>query len=67
MSVLIWIQTVCKGYQQMTKVVASKERVYLSLNSVLPFLDSLFEALLLFRLACTLTQSKASTAHIRQV
>ena len=26
-SVLIWIQTVCKGYQQMTKVATSKERV----------------------------------------
>ena len=25
--VLIWIQTVCKGYQQMTKVPASNERV----------------------------------------
>ena len=24
---LIWVQTVCKGYQQMTKVVASKKRV----------------------------------------
>ena len=27
MSVLIWDQTVFKGYQQMTKVVASKQRV----------------------------------------
>ena len=27
MSVLIWVQTVCKGYQQVTKVAASKERV----------------------------------------
>ena len=25
--VLIWVQTVCKGYQQKTKVAASKERV----------------------------------------
>ena len=25
-SVLIWLQTVCKGFQQMTKVTASKER-----------------------------------------
>ena len=24
-SVLIWVQTVCKGYEQMTKVAASKE------------------------------------------
>ena len=23
----IWVQTVCEGYQQMTKVAASKERV----------------------------------------
>ena len=27
MSVLIWVQTVIKGYQQTTKVAASKERV----------------------------------------
>ena len=25
--VLIWVQTICKGYQQTTKVAASKERV----------------------------------------
>ena len=27
LSVLIWVQTVCKGYQQTTKVAASKGRV----------------------------------------
>ena len=27
LSVLIWVQTIHKGYQQMTKVAASKERV----------------------------------------
>ena len=27
LSVLIWVQTVCKGYQQTTKVAARKERV----------------------------------------
>ena len=27
LSVLIWVQNVCKGYQQTTKVAASKERV----------------------------------------
>ena len=27
LSVLIWIQTVWKGYKQLTKVIASKERV----------------------------------------
>ena len=27
LSVLIWVQTVCKGYQQTTKVASSKERV----------------------------------------
>ena len=26
LSVLIWVRTVCNGYQQMTKVAASKER-----------------------------------------
>ena len=26
MSALIWVQTVCKGYQQMANVAASKER-----------------------------------------
>ena len=32
LSILIWVQTACKGYQQTTKVAASKERV-----SYLPF------------------------------
>ena len=27
MSVLIWVQTVCKGYQRTTKVAPSKERI----------------------------------------
>ena len=27
LSVLIWVQTVCKGYQQMTKIAASKEEL----------------------------------------
>ena len=27
LSVLIWVQTVCNGYQQTTKVATSKERV----------------------------------------
>ena len=27
LSVLIWVETVCKCYQQMTKVAASEERV----------------------------------------
>ena len=27
MSVLIWVHTVCKGYQETTKVAASKERI----------------------------------------
>ena len=30
--VLIWVQTICKGYQQPTKVTAIKKRVYLNLN-----------------------------------
>ena len=25
--VMLWVQTVCKGYQQKTKVTASKERI----------------------------------------
>ena len=29
LSGLIWVQTICKGYQQMTKVATSKERVNL--------------------------------------
>ena len=32
LSVLIWVQTVCKGYQQMTKVSTSKERLSQSFN-----------------------------------
>ena len=35
LSVLIWVQTVCKGYQQMTKVATSKERVKKYFISVL--------------------------------
>ena len=27
MLVLVWVQTVCKGYQQMAKAAATKERV----------------------------------------
>ena len=29
LSVLIWVQTVCKGYQQTTKVATSKERFHI--------------------------------------
>ena len=34
LSVLIWAQTVCKGYQRITKVTASKERFRLCSMSV---------------------------------
>ena len=37
LSVMIWVQSVCKGYQQMTKVTASQERV----NSEEPVLGKL--------------------------
>ena len=33
LSVLIWVQTVCKGYQQRTKVTAGKERVWIQLRT----------------------------------
>ena len=39
MSVLIWVQTVCKGYQQTTKVAASKGKV---INFEGPHICSLF-------------------------
>ena len=45
MSVLLWVQTVCKGYQQTTKVVASKERVVQELNLLHRF-DHSFHGLL---------------------
>ena len=32
LSVLIWIQTVCNGYQQMAKVAASQERIRYSIR-----------------------------------
>ena len=32
MSLLIWIQTVCNGYQQMAKVAASQERIKYSIQ-----------------------------------
>ena len=34
LSVLIWVQTVCKGYQQTTKVAACKERVKFVLYNI---------------------------------
>ena len=33
LSVLIWVQTVCKGYQKTTNVVVSKEKVNYNLNA----------------------------------
>ena len=33
MSVLIWVQTVCKDYQQTTKIAAGKERLYIQLGN----------------------------------
>ena len=41
LSVLIWVQTVCKGYQQTTKVTASKERVKFHIPSEL-FVEYIF-------------------------
>ena len=42
LSVLIWVQTVCKCYQQTTIVAASEERVNNNWKDVLmqPFIDS---------------------------
>ena len=42
MLVLIWVQTVCDGYQQMTKVAACRERVnmtiaYWNVNTIILF------------------------------
>ena len=34
LSVLIWVQTICKGYQQTTKVAADKERVKLKPHGI---------------------------------
>ena len=39
MSVLIWVQTVCKGKQQTAKVSASMERVKINFDSALILLD----------------------------
>ena len=33
--VLIWVQSVCKGYQQMTQVAASKEKVCLFVDLII--------------------------------
>ena len=32
-SVLIWARTVCKGYQQLTKMAGNKERVKLNIST----------------------------------
>ena len=36
--ILTWVQSVCKGYQQKTKVTFSKERVNKIMNSLTPFI-----------------------------
>ena len=42
-NILIWVQTVCKGYQQMTTVAASKARVNKSMQfSIDPSIYQLF-------------------------
>ena len=46
MSVLIWVQTVCKGYHQMTKVAFSKEE-FNTVQSYLPqwlMLENIYRA-----------------------
>ena len=43
LSAQIWIQTVCKGYQQMTKVAASKARASKQALDVVEKLPSLPE------------------------
>ena len=37
--VLIWVQTVCKGYRQTKKVAASKERVYWLIEAMVCFIS----------------------------
>ena len=41
LSGLIWVQTVCKGYQQMKKVATSKERVAFLCRLLITFAKSL--------------------------
>ena len=36
LSVLIWVQTVCNGYQQKTKALTSKELVEKTIENVVP-------------------------------
>ena len=38
---LIWVQTVCKGYQQITKVAPSEQRVKYNFNNLLILLSKL--------------------------
>ena len=40
LSVLIWVQTVCSGYQQMTKVAASRDRVNLTINTIFDLISA---------------------------
>ena len=39
LTVLVWVHTVCKGYQQMTKVTARKERIKAVKFSKLTFIN----------------------------
>ena len=41
LSGLIWVQTVCKGYQQITKVAPSEQRVKYNFNNLLILLSKL--------------------------
>ena len=41
--VLIWVQSVCKGYQQMTQVAASKEKVCLFVDLIIYIPSIIFQ------------------------
>ena len=54
--ILIWLQIVCKGYQQTTKVAASKERRIQKTDiftKILPFLSARYTILCTWRLQPT--------------
>ena len=51
MSVLIWVQTVCKGYQQTTKVATNRKRVSLTYGTV--YLSLTYHTIYLSLTHCT--------------
>ena len=63
---LIWVHTVCKGYQQTTKVATSRERVYLYAEDIYSFCFSVCPLICMYvhTYACLPFHRPASVAQL---